>query len=57
MDDMPWGFVNLKVIKDEADADPMRRYKMTTHVYFHDASINSDDKNANHELFLNAFTY
>ncbi|MBI5775595.1 MAG: hypothetical protein HZA89_17895 [Verrucomicrobia bacterium] len=30
----PWGFVNLKVIKDEADADPQRRYKMTTHVYF-----------------------
>ncbi|MEZ5385983.1 MAG: hypothetical protein R3F13_10760 [Prosthecobacter sp.] len=29
-----WGFVNLKVIKDEADPDPMRRYKMTTHVYF-----------------------
>lgn len=29
-----WGFVNLKVIKDEADSDPSRRYKMTTHVYF-----------------------
>lgn len=29
-----WGFVNLKVIKDEADPDPSRRYKMTTHVYF-----------------------
>jgi hypothetical protein len=29
-----WGFVNLKVIKDEADPDPARRYKMTTHVYF-----------------------
>ena len=29
-----WGFVNLKVIKDEADPDPTRRYKMTTHVYF-----------------------
>jgi len=30
----PWGFVNLKVLKDEADPDPQRRYKMTTHVYF-----------------------
>ena len=29
-----WGFVNLKVIKDESDSDPERRYKMTTHVYF-----------------------
>ncbi len=29
-----WGFVNLKVIKDESDSDPQRRYKMTTHVYF-----------------------
>jgi hypothetical protein len=29
-----WGFVNLKVIKDDADPDPERRYKMTTHVYF-----------------------
>ena len=29
-----WGFVNLKVIKDLADPDPTRRYKMTTHVYF-----------------------
>ena len=29
-----WGFVNLKVIKDETDPDPARRYKMTTHVYF-----------------------
>lgn len=29
-----WGFVNLKVIKDDADPDPTRRYKMTTHVYF-----------------------
>lgn len=29
-----WGFVNLKVIKDEGDPDPTRRYKMTTHVYF-----------------------
>jgi len=34
MDGGPWGFVNLKVIKDEDDTDPSRRYKMTTHVYF-----------------------
>ncbi|MBL9146650.1 MAG: hypothetical protein JNM99_23410 [Verrucomicrobiaceae bacterium] len=32
--DGDWGFVNLKVIKDEADPDPSRRYKMVTHVYF-----------------------
>lgn len=31
-----WGFVNLKVLKDESDPDPSRRYKMTTHVYFRD---------------------
>lgn len=29
-----WGFVNLKVIRDDADPDPARRYKMTSHVYF-----------------------
>ncbi len=29
-----WGMVNLKVIKDDEDPDPARRYKMTTHVYF-----------------------
>ncbi len=29
-----WGFVNLKVIKDDVEPDPKRRYKMTTHVYF-----------------------
>jgi len=29
-----WGFVNLKVIKDETDPDPARRYKMITHVYY-----------------------
>lgn len=29
-----WGFVNLKVIRDDADPDPARRYKMTTHVYY-----------------------
>lgn len=31
-----WGFVNLKVLKDERDPDPSQRYKMTTHVYFRD---------------------
>lgn len=30
----PLGFVNLKVLKDEKDPDPDRRYKITTHVYF-----------------------
>lgn len=30
----PWGVINLKVIRDEADPDLSRRYKMTTHVYF-----------------------
>jgi len=30
----PWGVVNLKVIRDDTDPDPARRYKMTTHVYF-----------------------
>lgn len=29
-----WGFVNLKVLRDDADPDPVRRYKMTTHVYY-----------------------
>lgn len=29
-----WGFVNLKVIKDEAESDATRRYKMMTHVYY-----------------------
>ncbi len=29
-----WGFVNLKVIRDDADPDTERRYKMTSHVYF-----------------------
>jgi hypothetical protein len=29
-----WGFVNLKVIKDDVDSDASRRYKMVTHVYF-----------------------
>jgi hypothetical protein len=29
-----WGFVNLKVIKDDSDPDASRRYKMTTHVYY-----------------------
>ena len=27
-------FLNLKVIKDDADPDASRRYKMVTHVYF-----------------------
>lgn len=31
-----WGFVNLKVLRDDSDPDPARRYKMTTHVYFRD---------------------
>jgi hypothetical protein len=30
----PWGVINLKVLRDDADPDPARRYKMTTHVYF-----------------------
>jgi hypothetical protein len=29
-----WGVINLKVLKDDADPDPSRRYKMTTHVYY-----------------------
>ncbi len=29
-----WGFVNVKVIRDDNDPDASRRYKMTTHVYF-----------------------
>jgi hypothetical protein len=28
------GFVNLKVLVDADDPDPLRRYKMTAHVYF-----------------------
>ncbi|GEP42587.1 hypothetical protein [Brevifollis gellanilyticus] len=30
----PWGFVNVKVLKDDADPDASRRYKMTSHIYF-----------------------
>ena len=30
----PLGFVNLKVLRDDADPDPARRYKIATHVYF-----------------------
>jgi hypothetical protein len=30
----PLGFVNLKVLRDDADPDPQRRYKMSAHVYF-----------------------
>ena len=34
-DPAPLGFVNLKVLLDPADPDPERRYKISTHVYFH----------------------
>jgi hypothetical protein len=34
-DPAPLGFVNLKVLRDEDDPDPERRYKISTHVYFH----------------------
>ena len=34
-DPAPLGFVNLKVLLDSADPDPERRYKISTHVYFH----------------------
>jgi hypothetical protein len=30
----PLGFINLKVLADSDDADPSRRYKISTHVYF-----------------------
>lgn len=30
----PLGFVNLKVLRDDEDSDPQRRYKATGHVYF-----------------------
>lgn len=30
----PLGFVNLKVLRDDEDPDPQRRYKCTGHVYF-----------------------
>ena len=30
----PLGFVNLKVLADPDDADPARRYKISTHAYF-----------------------
>lgn len=33
-DPAPLGFVNLKVLRDDADPDPQRRYKATGHVYF-----------------------
>lgn len=29
-----WGFVNLKVLKDDRDEDPSRRYKISTHAYY-----------------------
>ena len=34
-DPAPLGFVNLKVLLDPSDPDPERRYKISTHVYFH----------------------
>ncbi len=34
VDPSPLGFVNLKVLRDDDDADPQRRYKATGHVYF-----------------------
>jgi hypothetical protein len=33
-DPAPLGFVNVKVLRDEDDPDPQRRYKATGHVYF-----------------------
>jgi hypothetical protein len=30
----PLGFVNVKVLKDDEDPDPARRYKISSHVYF-----------------------
>jgi hypothetical protein len=32
--DPPLGFVNVKVLPDPEDADPNRRYKISTHVYY-----------------------
>ncbi|MGV3659320.1 MAG: hypothetical protein ACO1TE_04025 [Prosthecobacter sp.] len=34
VDPSPLGFVNLKVLRDDEDPDPQRRYKATGHVYF-----------------------
>jgi hypothetical protein len=34
-DPSPLGFVNLKVLLDADDPNPERRYKISTHVYFH----------------------
>ena len=34
-DPAPLGFVNLKVLADPDDPNPERRYKISTHVYFH----------------------
>lgn len=33
-DPAPLGMVNLKVLRDEAETDPSRRYKITTHPYY-----------------------
>src|ERR1051325_1676571 len=35
IDPAPLGFVNLKVLLDPDDPKPERRYKISTHVYFH----------------------
>jgi hypothetical protein len=34
MDIPPLGILNLKVLRDDDDADPSRRYKMSAHVWF-----------------------
>lgn len=33
-DPYPLGFVNVKVLRDDEDPDPARRYKISSHVYF-----------------------
>ena len=35
-DPAPLGMINLKVLRDDDDPDPARRYKITSHVYFRD---------------------
>lgn len=35
-DPAPFGFVNLKVLRDLDDPDPERRFKISTHVFFRD---------------------
>ncbi len=40
VDPSPLGFVNVKVLRDDDDPDPERRYKITGHVYFrHDTRL------------------